>query len=179
MRGTPSPRITRSASWSKSNSNEGHFILETERIWRPYLASRCSGVAQASQVALTPHAPQPVQVWSKSGSNEGHFTLQNKTLLVLSQRCDSNITCCTMYQAVQISSSWGRNEGHITLHDERAFRLYVASHCSGVKQISHMAVSHHSPEPVHIWSKSGSNEGHITTETEKPFVPPSPRIAVG
>jgi hypothetical protein len=32
IRGTPSPFAKNSASWSKSDSNEGHFTLETERV---------------------------------------------------------------------------------------------------------------------------------------------------
>jgi hypothetical protein len=88
------------------------------------------------------------------------------------QRCDTP-------QAVQVSSKWGRSEGHITLDVERPIRLYVASHCSGAKQTSRMAVSPRVPKPVHVRSKSGSIEGHITIKTEKAFVPASPLIASG
>jgi hypothetical protein len=82
-------------------------------------------------------------------------------------------------QAVQVSSKSGRNEGHITLDVERPIRLCVASHCSGVKQTSRMAVSPHVPKTVHALSKSGSIDGHIKIKTEKAFVPVSPRIAAG
>jgi hypothetical protein len=66
--------------WTQSVSSEGHFTLETESVFRPYLASHYSGVTQTSNMAVPPHAPQPVEGWSKSGSNEGHFTLEAETV---------------------------------------------------------------------------------------------------
>jgi hypothetical protein len=47
--------------WSQSVSNEVHFTLEVETIFRPYLASHCSGVNETSNVVLTVHGTQAVQ----------------------------------------------------------------------------------------------------------------------
>jgi hypothetical protein len=61
-------------AWYKSGSIKGHFNREAERVFRPYLAFHCSGVAEELHVTLPPHAPKLVQYWLKSGTNKGHFT---------------------------------------------------------------------------------------------------------
>jgi hypothetical protein len=67
-------------------------------IWRPkkfssLSAPSCSGVTQASHMALPPQAPQPVQVWSQWDSNEGHFTLATETVFppYLASHCSGGL----------------------------------------------------------------------------------------
>jgi hypothetical protein len=48
--------------WSKSVSNEGHFTREAETVFRPYLASRWSGVSEKTQIALPALALQAQDV---------------------------------------------------------------------------------------------------------------------
>jgi hypothetical protein len=66
--------------WSKSGSNEEHFIVETGTLFRRYLHCHCSRVTEKSHVALPVHAPETVQIWSKSCTKEGHFTLAAETI---------------------------------------------------------------------------------------------------
>jgi hypothetical protein len=62
--------------WSKSGDNERHFTLETETVFRPYVASHCSGVTETLHVTLPSHTPQPMPVWSKPVGNKEYFTLE-------------------------------------------------------------------------------------------------------
>jgi hypothetical protein len=55
-----------------SVSNEGHFTLEAETVFRPYLPSHWSGVTKICHMALPAHALLTVQVRLMSVSNEGH-----------------------------------------------------------------------------------------------------------
>jgi hypothetical protein len=64
----------------KSYSNEGHFTLETETVFRPYLLSHCSLVTEIYHVTHPAHALRAVQVRMNSGSSEGHFTLEAATV---------------------------------------------------------------------------------------------------
>jgi hypothetical protein len=66
----------------KTVSNEGHFILEAETVFPPYLPSHCSGATEMCHVALPAHALQSVQVRLSLVSNEGHFTLEAKIVSV-------------------------------------------------------------------------------------------------
>jgi hypothetical protein len=52
--------------WSVSGSNERHTTLKAETFFRRFLASHCSEMTQTSQVALPPHAPQPVRVRNRA-----------------------------------------------------------------------------------------------------------------
>jgi hypothetical protein len=67
-------------AWSKLESNEAHYTLKAETVFRPYHASHCGGVTQESQVVLPSYVAQRVQARSKSGSNEENFTLEAETL---------------------------------------------------------------------------------------------------
>jgi hypothetical protein len=64
----------------KSVSNEGHFTVEAETVFRPYLLSNCSGVNEICNMALPAHVLRAVQVRLKSVSNERHFTLEAEKL---------------------------------------------------------------------------------------------------
>jgi hypothetical protein len=46
----------------KSVSNERHFTLVAERVFRPYLPSHCIGLTEMRNMALPAHAVRPVQV---------------------------------------------------------------------------------------------------------------------
>jgi hypothetical protein len=59
----------------KAVSNEGHFMLEAETVFRPYLTSHCSGESEICHMVLLAHALRAEQITLKSVSNEGHFTL--------------------------------------------------------------------------------------------------------
>jgi hypothetical protein len=48
--------------WSKSVSNEGHFTLEAETVFSPYLPSHCSGVTEICHMAI------PAQAWTSTAS---------------------------------------------------------------------------------------------------------------
>jgi hypothetical protein len=65
---------------SKSGGNKGHFTLEAETGFHPYLDLHNSGMTQKSQVAIHHHQPQQEQVWSKSGTKEEHVALQAITV---------------------------------------------------------------------------------------------------
>jgi hypothetical protein len=49
-----------------SVSNEGHFTLEAEKLFRPYLPSHCSGVNEICHMELLVHALGSAQVRLKS-----------------------------------------------------------------------------------------------------------------
>jgi hypothetical protein len=72
-----SPRFLRAMHIRlKSVRKDVHFTLEDEKVFSPYLPSRCSGVIEIRHKALPAHALDAVQVRLKSVSNEGHFTLE-------------------------------------------------------------------------------------------------------
>jgi hypothetical protein len=58
------------------DSNVGHFNLDAETVFRPYLASHCCKVDQTPRFVLPPYATRAVHVWSKSGNKKGHFALE-------------------------------------------------------------------------------------------------------
>jgi hypothetical protein len=60
----------------KSVSNEGHFTLDAETVFLPYLPSLCSGVTEICDMALYTHALLAVQITVKSDSNEVNFTVE-------------------------------------------------------------------------------------------------------
>jgi hypothetical protein len=60
----------------KSVSNEGHFTLEAEIFFCPYLPSHCSGVSDIYHIKLPAHVLSRVQVTIKSVSNSEYFTLE-------------------------------------------------------------------------------------------------------
>jgi hypothetical protein len=63
----------------KSVSNEGHYILVAEKVFRPYPDTHCTGVTDIYHVTIPAHATRAVQVRLKPVSNEGRFTLQAET----------------------------------------------------------------------------------------------------
>jgi hypothetical protein len=64
----------------KSASNERHFTIEVETVFRPYLLLHCSAVSDIYHTERCAHALRAVQVMLKSVGNEGHFTLETETL---------------------------------------------------------------------------------------------------
>jgi hypothetical protein len=64
----------------KPVSNEWHFTLDGEAVFRSYLPSQYSVVTEICHMALPAHALQAWQVRLKSVSNEGHFTLDADTV---------------------------------------------------------------------------------------------------
>jgi hypothetical protein len=171
--------------WSKSGSNEGHFILKAKRVFRPYLASHCSRLTQTSQAALPASLPQPEQVWSKSKNNGGHFTLEVKTVFDLSRLGlrwgDWNNTRGTLYaydKPVQFWSKSGRIEGNFTLQAQKVSRPYLASRCSRLTRTSHVTLTPSAPQRLEVWSKSSTNEMPIYSWGRNSFfVSIWPRIA--
>jgi hypothetical protein len=71
------------------------------------------------------------------------------------------------------------NEGHFSLDEEKVCRPRLSTHCRGVTQIRHMALSPHALQPDQVRLKPVSKEGHIPLEAEEFIVRSSPRIAVG
>jgi hypothetical protein len=61
-------------------SKEGHFPLQVETVFSPYLPSHCSGATKICDMAFHAHALKAVQVTLKSASNESHFTLDGERL---------------------------------------------------------------------------------------------------
>jgi hypothetical protein len=49
--------------WSKSVTNEGHFTLDAERVFDPFLAALCRRVTETTHGFLPAHGLQGVQVW--------------------------------------------------------------------------------------------------------------------
>jgi hypothetical protein len=76
----------------KSVSNEGHFTLEAETVFRMYLLTNCCGFTEISHIALSTNLLQEVQFMLKSVSNERQFTLKAEKFVVVSplslQWCD-------------------------------------------------------------------------------------------
>jgi hypothetical protein len=68
-------------TWTSVN-NEGHFTLEAERVFRPYLPSHCSGVTEVCHMELPAHALRAVQARLKSFSDEGNFTIEANGVFV-------------------------------------------------------------------------------------------------
>jgi hypothetical protein len=66
----------------KSVSNEGHFTLAAETVFRPYLPAHSSGVTEICHMVHPAHALRAVQVWLKSVSKEEHFTLEAQTVRI-------------------------------------------------------------------------------------------------
>jgi hypothetical protein len=65
---------------SKSVGNEGDFTREAEIVFRPYLATHCSGVIETSHLVVPNHATEAVQLWARSVGNEGNFTREAETV---------------------------------------------------------------------------------------------------
>jgi hypothetical protein len=61
-------------------------------------------------------------------------------------------------QAVKNKFKSLNNEGHFTFEAETVFRPYLNSHCSGVNEICHFALSAHALRAVQVRLKSVSNE---------------------
>jgi hypothetical protein len=66
---------------SQSVGNEGHFALEAETVFRPYVERLCSGVTDTTHPALSARALDAEQDWSKWVRKGGHFTLEDKRVL--------------------------------------------------------------------------------------------------
>jgi hypothetical protein len=62
----------------KAVSNEGHFTLEVETVFRPYLPYDWSGVTEQYQMVLTVPGLQAVQDMLKSVSNKAEFNLEDE-----------------------------------------------------------------------------------------------------
>jgi hypothetical protein len=58
--------------WLTSVNNEGHFSLEAEIVFHPYLASHFDRVTNFTTVILCPCATSSAR-FSKPVSKEGHF----------------------------------------------------------------------------------------------------------
>jgi hypothetical protein len=58
-----------------------NFALEDERVFRPYLATHCSGVTEIQHIALPAHALHAVNVICKSFSNERYFSRETQRVL--------------------------------------------------------------------------------------------------
>jgi hypothetical protein len=97
--------------WSKLVSNEGHFTVKAETVFRPYLASHCRGLTVVPHLPFSAHALQTFQVWSKSVSNEGHFSFDAGTVF----RPYLISHCSRLTEASESVS----NERHFTLGAEK------------------------------------------------------------
>jgi hypothetical protein len=67
-------------------------------------------------------------------------------------------------QPVEVMLKSISNEGQFTLEAETVCRPYLASHCSGVNEIRHIALPAHALRAVQVELKSISNEVHFTLE---------------
>jgi hypothetical protein len=61
-------------------------------------------------------------------------------------------------------------KGILLLRQKRILVPHLASHFSGVTEISHMALPSQAVETGHVWSILVSNEGHVTLEAETVFL---------
>jgi hypothetical protein len=108
----------------------GHFAREVETVFRPYLASHCSGATEIKHLALLTHAVEAVQVLSKS-----HFARGTESVfrLYLAWLCSgvtetSHLTLHTLtLKAVQVWSKWIGNEGHFSHDTGGVLRLCLTS----------------------------------------------------
>jgi hypothetical protein len=143
-------------------SNEGHFTLDLETIFRPYLPCRCSGLTETCHMVLPAHAREAVQVSFKSVCYAGHFTLDLETIFrpYLPCRCSGLTEICHMVlpaharEAVQVSFKSVCNEGHFTRDAEITFRPCLPSHCCGVTVIFNIALPAHSLQAVQVMLES-------------------------
>jgi hypothetical protein len=60
--------------WSKSVNKTAHFILGAEVDTRLYLDFHCSDLTETSNLEITAHELQTVEVRMKTVNNEGYFT---------------------------------------------------------------------------------------------------------
>jgi hypothetical protein len=83
----------------KSVSKEGHFILESETVFRPCLPCYCSRVTEIRHVALPAHMLRAWQFRLKSVSNEWHFTPQAEIVFCpyLQAHCSGVTEICHMH----------------------------------------------------------------------------------
>jgi hypothetical protein len=72
-------------------------------------------------------------------------------------------------RVVQVRLKAGSNEGHFTLQAETAFHPCLPSHCSGVTEICHMALSAHALRGLQVRLQTVSNERHFALEAETVF----------
>jgi hypothetical protein len=170
----------------QSLSNEGHFTREDERLFRPFIPSKGSGVVEICHMALPAHALRTVQAKFKSVCNEGHFTLQAETVSrpYFPPHCSGVTELCHMalpahaLSTVKVRFKSGSNGGHFNLEAQRVSHAYVPSQCSGMTETCHMAFPAHALRAAQDKLKSVSNEGHFTQEAETLYRPVSPGIAV-
>jgi hypothetical protein len=63
------------------------------------------------------------------------------------------------------------NEGHFTREAKKVLHPFLPSHCSGVTEICHMALSAQVLSAVHVRLKSVINEGYFPLVAETVFRP--------
>jgi hypothetical protein len=110
----------------KSVSNERHFTLEAETVFRLYLAWHCSGVTQIYHMRIPAYALLAVHVRLKSVINEGHFTLEVEGVSrpYLSPHCGVVTEIWNIAlpahgpEAVQVRLKSVSNKDHFTLEAE-------------------------------------------------------------
>jgi hypothetical protein len=81
---------------------------------------------------------------------------------------------CALLHAVQVRLKSVSNEGHFTLEAETVIRPYLPSHCSGVTEKFHVALSAHALQAAQFTLTPISNEGHFTLEAKTvspPYLP--------
>jgi hypothetical protein len=57
-------------------SNEGHFTVEVETVFLPYLPKVWNGLTERWHMVPTAHVLEAVEVTLKVVSNQGHFTIE-------------------------------------------------------------------------------------------------------
>jgi hypothetical protein len=154
--------------WWNSVTNERHFTLEAETVFRPYVASHCRGVTETSHVALPSHTPQTVHVLSKSIFNEGHFTLEAErfSVRILPRitarwpKCQAWHPHIKRYKQGKFGRNWSVVRGTSLVRPE-VFMPHLASFCSGMTETSHLALPSQWLQAVRIWSTSFGKEGTL------------------
>jgi hypothetical protein len=110
----------------KSVGKEGHFTLEAQTVFRPYLPLHCSGVSEIYHMALPASGLETLYVRLRSVSNEGRFTVETDTVYrsYLASHClgvteTSNFVLLS--HALQCRDVWWKlvcSEGHCIRYAE-------------------------------------------------------------
>jgi hypothetical protein len=74
-------------------------------------------------------------------------------------------------KAGEVKLKRASKEEHLPVDAKTVIHPLVASHCSGVLQISHMAIAAHALRAVQVRLNSVSNGGHFTLEAHTAFRP--------
>jgi hypothetical protein len=183
----PRHATQRKQVWLKSGYNEGHFTLQAETVFRPYLPSHCSGVGQIYHMAHTAHVLRAVYISLNWESNMTHFTLEAKEFFVPVSPCITVgwAKCATWHSLgmryKHCKLGWFRSviKGTLLLRPKQFLCPYHPSHYSWVTEKYCMALAAHALRAVQVRLNLSIMKGNYTHDAENVLRPYPPPTAVG